>query len=669
MKGAEETLHQMSGNDCDQAALLTALLRASNYPTRYVRGAIEFFPNIKRAKNLIGIDDPQKLAEFFQKAGIPFKTVLDGTTIKNIQIEHIWVESLIPYSNYRGAIMDDQGKTWLGLDTSIKAAGYTYNTPPDLLSEYSLATMRDEYLTAIQAQTPLEYLQTKINEYLTQNHPGKTYSDYLSTKALIPEVMQILPGSMQFSQVKVTNEYTQIPDELIHTIIFTATNPQLETNNELFTITLPAYKLSNQRIAITYEPETVEDQEIIDEYGGLDNTPSYLVHLRPVLKVNDERVAVGIDGLAMGADHNLEIELRVPGYESAIETITNTMITGNLSVIGISAQKTITLAAVPDEDKDAERILYEEAIKYIDRWNKAEDELASLMRLSIARPLPTVLMVGGVIDVTCLLDTPQGYTWMGAFIDADLRTIETVASDESRVKNFMQLSSLQGSVLENRIFEDDFQVGSISTAKLLQLPNPQPLTILAIDQANISTILPTLPFDQNIKDDITDAVTNQNLTVRIPQSELAYENWTGVGYIKENLATGESGWKLSGSIAGGMTAWSIDRWPMYYADRLTEPYSEQPNYDPASARFIHKVTKTDMQDGTVGKKLATPLQVKVMDMQWKTVPNVNVTFTIKAGGGKFSNGSATITIPTNRQGIASAELTLGTSTNTNTDRK
>src|SRR3990170_3538809 len=273
-------------------------------------------------------------------------------------------------------------------------------------------------------------------------------------------------------------------------------------------------------------------------------------------------------------------------------------------------------------------------------------------------------MVGGVIDVTYLLETPQGYAWKGAFIDADLRTVEALPrtlSLDDRTLLLMQLSSLQGSVLENRIFEDDFEVGSISTAKLFQLAT----SILTIDQSNIATVLPTLPFDQNIKDDISASVA-EGLTVRIPQSEIAYENWTGIGYIKENPATGESGWMLSGSIAGGMTAWSIDRWPMYYADRLTEPYSEQPNYDPASARFIHKVTKTDMQDGTVGKKLATPLQVKVMDMQWKPVPNVNVTFTIKAGGDKFSNGSATITIPTNRQGIASAELTLGTSTNTNT---
>lgn len=38
MKGAEETLRQMSGNDSDQATLLVALFRSAGFPARYVRG-------------------------------------------------------------------------------------------------------------------------------------------------------------------------------------------------------------------------------------------------------------------------------------------------------------------------------------------------------------------------------------------------------------------------------------------------------------------------------------------------------------------------------------------------------------------------------------------------------------------------------------------------------
>ncbi len=118
MKGAEETLGQKAGNDCDQASLLISLLRASGYPSRYVRGVIEFFPGIERAKNLTGVDDPTRIVELFQKAGIPFKLVIAGGRISNLQIEHIWVETEVPYANYRGAILDGQGNKNRGVSDS-----------------------------------------------------------------------------------------------------------------------------------------------------------------------------------------------------------------------------------------------------------------------------------------------------------------------------------------------------------------------------------------------------------------------------------------------------------------------------------------------------------------------------------------------------------------------
>jgi hypothetical protein len=561
MKGAEETLRQNSGNDCDQATLLTALLRASGYPTRYVRGVIEFFPDIGKAKNLTGIDDPWKIAEFFQKAGIPFKPIIKGGKITNFQIEHIWVESEIPYANYRGTIIDEYGKTWLGLDTSIKARDYQYNTPLDIIQEMSLANIRDEYLGALQPQTPLEYTRTGIEAYLSQKYPGTAYSELLSTKTLTPEVMNILPASLQFNQVKITHEYTEIPDGLKHKAKFTATDIN---NNELFTITLNAFTLSNQEITLSYEPETVEDQEIIDHYGGLQSTPAYLVRLRPVLKVNGERMIVAKDGLPMGADYSLTIELISP---NGTERITGYNIIGNLSVIGLVSRKAVKPVEIPAEDKDAEKLLYEEVIKYIDRWNQSDDDLSSLMHLTITRPIPTVVTIGGVIDVTYFLDIPHEFEWKGEYIDANLRAVEIIPTlakggeggfSDDRQKTFMQLSALQGSILENRIFEDDWEVESISTAKLISLANSNQKPVLTIDKTNVTTVLPTLPFDEEIKEDINNAV-NQNFEIRIPDSEIIYEDWTGTGYIKENPATGETGYMLVGMIAGGMTAVSPDK--------------------------------------------------------------------------------------------------------------
>jgi len=693
-KGAEETWRQKSGNDCDQATLLTALLRASGFPTRYVRGTIEFFASdgkpIERVKNLTGIDDPAKIAAFFQKAGIPNKPIIAGGVISNFQIEHIYVESYIPMSNYRGVVLDEHGKTWIGLDTSIKVKDYVYNAPKDLfeLPVFSgqLSAVRDDYLTVVLTQTPLEYLQSRINTELVNQNSQLTYADFLRTRVLTPEHMNILPGSMQFTLIKATNEYTRIPDELIHKVKLSAVSDQLSANSDkLLEITLPLYKLSNQQIAITYEPETVQDQEIIDSYGGLDNTPAYLVHLRPVLKVNGERIVVAQGGVPMGNEFNLTIDLISP---NGTQSITNRHIVGNLSVIGITAQKAVlTPSPLAGEGggegaKDAARLLYEEVMNYNDRWNKAEDELASLFHVSITRPVPSVVTLGGVVDITYLLDQPHGFTWKGVYVDADLRRIETVTgtkTTDDRQKLFMQLSSLQGSILENRIFEDDFKVESISTAKLMQLYLGSSNQLLTINKTNIDSVLPTLPFDENIKEDIVNTV-NQNYIVRIPNFEISYKHWIGTGYIKEKPETGESGWMLTGMIAGGMPVEIPAEWlNQFFANTLSTPFTGPTNPDPKMAAAIFKIAATDMQPGgVVGNILPQPLSVFVSDVKKIPVEGASVTFEIIAGGGDFgklqcldANGNPvgqagpTCVAPTSHTGFARAKLTLGKKTNDN----
>ena len=261
-----------------------------------MRGEIEFFPDIAKAKNLIGIDKPSEIAAFFQKAGIPYEPVISGGKIANFRIEHIWVETLIPYANYRGAVIDEHGKHWVPVDTSIKAAGYLQNTPVNVLDNISLDTFEQTFLSQVRTDTPLSFLASTVNLYLSQNQPGKTYGDTLLTQSQVSENLGEVPASPQFKMIYVNAEYEKLSDDLIHQTRFSAKNQE----NVLFDVTFPAYQLSSRQIELTYEPETVEDQEIINSYGGLDNTPCYLVRLRPVIKVDGERVAVGADGLSHG---------------------------------------------------------------------------------------------------------------------------------------------------------------------------------------------------------------------------------------------------------------------------------------------------------------------------------------------------------------------------------
>ena len=81
------------------------------------------------------------------------------------------------------------------------------------------------------------------------------------------------------------------------------------------------------------------------------------------------------------------------------------------------SQTVVLPEVLPLEEKDAGRLLYEEAMNYIDRWNQAEEELASLMKVVVVRLVPTIVTVGGVIDVTYLLDSPYELDWRGVFME------------------------------------------------------------------------------------------------------------------------------------------------------------------------------------------------------------------------------------------------------------
>ncbi|MBW2704502.1 MAG: Ig-like domain-containing protein, partial [Deltaproteobacteria bacterium] len=443
---------------------------------------------------------------------------------------------------------------------------------------------------------------------------------------------------------------TSLPERLLHQVKFTAYDA-VNPSQVFFELTLPAYKLSNRSIALRYEPETVENQEIINSFGGLGATPAYLVRLRPVLTVDGQRLAVGTAGLPMGADARLAIELAGP---AGTKRFVNELVVGNLTVMALVAGKPILTEPLALEQKGAERIYFDEALMYLLRWQAAERELASLLRLKLLHPAPQVVTLGGVVQVNQVLGVPHEFTWKGAFVDADLRQVELVGNNAAK-KLFMDLSALQGSVLEDRVLREDLGVDSISTARLLAIANNQGIPLVTIDASNVDTLLPSLPFGTKVKQDIRDAV-QQGQQVLVPDRMLTVGVWTGVGYMRTDPLTGEAGWMLSGSIAGAYTVVDRESWPGPYFMVLAHQLVSAPNYDSNAAQAIAKILASDKQKATVGASIQ--LKVLVVDSDQNPVDGAEVSFTVMAGGGSLAQS----TVTTDVIGIATATLTLGTST-------
>jgi len=74
MKGANETLVDMAGNDCDTSSLLLALLRTSDIPSRYVRGDVEL--KIEDLMNWTGGKTPEAAIAIMQRNKISISTIL-----------------------------------------------------------------------------------------------------------------------------------------------------------------------------------------------------------------------------------------------------------------------------------------------------------------------------------------------------------------------------------------------------------------------------------------------------------------------------------------------------------------------------------------------------------------------------------------------------------------
>ncbi|PXF58213.1 MAG: hypothetical protein C4B58_07180 [Deltaproteobacteria bacterium] len=101
LKGSRGAFIEKAGNDIDTVSLLLALYRAANIPCRYVTGTIEL--PIEKAKNLTGVDDPQKLGSLIASAGIPGVLIVSGEEVIAVQMEHTWAEALVDYDPYAGA--------------------------------------------------------------------------------------------------------------------------------------------------------------------------------------------------------------------------------------------------------------------------------------------------------------------------------------------------------------------------------------------------------------------------------------------------------------------------------------------------------------------------------------------------------------------------------------
>jgi hypothetical protein len=557
LKGAQQTLAELAGNDFDQASLLIALLRAANISARYVYGTIEL--PLDRIMNWLGgFTNPNAATQFLATNGIPGTLITEGGVIKYAQFEHAWVEAYVDMLPSMGAV-NRQGKYWTPIDPSMK------NTIVSQSIDISKSVPFDEmaYITSDDDMPPVLSYIYKVKDYYNTNY------DYDFTKVFHVAVKDrkefgIFMGTLPY-QVINSQRYSEAPDAKRHKIGLSLSSDGVSAVS--IQKTLP--EIAGKKLTVSYSAATTSDHAVITNYGGLLKTPAYLVNVKPEIRLNDAVILTG-PAIGLGGALSLTTQLDSPNMNTYIKT---TDITYGISyAIGLPAlhysgsqlvgqinkmralQGTL-YDSVDAMDTRAGELLQNIAIEYFGQLNNTSKSIEAIMHVRLTK-MPSIALVSADATYDNMFGMPVSAPIMkGLGIDA-IRVVSShmpIDGDMAKRKEFIKHRGLNSSYLEHKILENLLSVASISAVKALQIAAKNGVPIYTINSGNISSILPMLTLSDGDKADIQNAV-NAGKEVIVSRDNVTLYDWTGVGYIARDPNTGTGAYMISNELGGGGTA-------------------------------------------------------------------------------------------------------------------
>lgn len=585
-KGATGTLETKAGNDVDQASLLIALLRKNNIPARYVTGTVEISSD--KAMNWAGATTPEAAARILASGGTPVATVVSGGQITALRLQHTWAEAYVTYENYRGRAPGKGQKIWVPLDPSFKQyeiktglelaqiSGLEQQSINDLVISIGDLSSDNQREALTKTEEVNQIIQTAANNLTTyiQNNglESSTLADLIGGRAIIPEQLKVLPASLPHKLLAITGEHQSLPTNLTDYISIAVGGADpfgLEFGTETdFTHQASAPELYGKKITLSWIPATSEDENVINQYGGIFKTPAYLVKMTPQLKIDGQLIASG-SPISLGYRQNFIISIKPAGrYEEIVE---NPVTVGGFYCLGLDYQSIAPaeLTEISNRLKQYETTANEsnvytdeilgEMLNAVAKAYFAELDLfnnitAQQCQVKATRQLSEAVTGYGP-KVGYMFNSPVEVKEGSLFIDVD-RDITSVVSTNStkeKEKAYMLISGVTASFMEHSILEQVTGIPSLSTIKILNEATTRGIPILTITRENQAELLPALKVSQSVKNDIQNAV-NAGQTVVIPQQEINYYDWKGSGYIVLDPDTGAAGYMISGGMAGGSTS-------------------------------------------------------------------------------------------------------------------
>jgi hypothetical protein len=610
-KGALGCLAERLCNDTDASSLTIALLRAAGIPARYKKDLVVM--SADQLKNLLGVDETKTAyaALFWNKVPVylissgsstpPDFDTYDFSSVTQLALEWTYAEAFYEYDDRGGNVPNVLGfstassteqvqsvlapfpkKQWIPLDTVVKPYGRSENEiVPDTVS-FNTQNFWTNFLSDQSGQNPL---QKYTADLLSQSGKNIATSTYQSFRLPIADELQILPPTLPYllgtSPDFTTETWSAVPDSRKEEV--TVTLKKDSNQNVILQQKFFGSQINNMPFNLSYRGATVDDQAIIDSYGGIPATPAALVDIAPYFSSLDNATTTPIK---IGESLVLQFDYGMNGQVWHTDQKFSTA--GNQEGIYVSLSKPL---GDPLVDSDPGKILLEGnsalARNYLKRISDNFDSYKKALDVSLnTRFSRAVVTQNRVLNTVNGL--PTTFDFNGLTLDAS--TYITNYSNRGNYKNHDKdlhlLMGLDASYHEGQIFNDIAGLDGISTVKGLQFAaaHPADYTIYTITQTNESQI-DSLQLSANTKQNMHADVQNGK-TIITPNKLITNGQWNGILYI--SLSPDGTGTYAIGEQAQQNGGFTTNNYGISYVLDLDTGISQSRYYNDDSVReFVY----------------------------------------------------------------------------------
>lgn len=551
LKNPRETLLAGAGNAFDQAALLSALLEAAGFQTRYVWGDIRVTK--AEAMNWVGSNNPSTVGNVFASGGIP--TWDEGSTLL---MTHIWVQVL-------------DGGTWHSLDPSFKS--YSEQDGQDLHSlmncDSSVIISRAENgatidpnfvqnLNQTNIRTDLATCASNLVNYLRGGDTFVYPEDLIGDRQIVPVESTSYPSFPPYTVVSISGQAADIPDSFAYELTI-----QLPGIN----YTVNVDDIAGERITIFYECATPSDCQLLEDGGGVYNVePAYQVNMVPRLRIGGTVVDTG-DAVQLGSGgHRLDVTIATPisGWSPSfsqyltagewyalpmrLQTVSNRALSRQIGLLNEAMSQGLD----PEDEQVLGQMLHVLGLSYfneVDLGDRIDSRLAQIVHIphfSMMIASRNLVVWVDVLQRPVALD-PASHT-----VDVRLNVHSAVSAENpanaNRERAWFLSSGMRGSAVEHAIIEQLQLVPAISTVQILNRAIEEGQRIFYLTSANLGIYLSELGDHSTTVVNSIIADVSAGWHIVISEDPVTYGQWTGSGWITFDPNSGSAGYLIAGAL-------------------------------------------------------------------------------------------------------------------------